>query len=113
MDREKILARLALYRGLTADEAAQYAGLAEEAADWLGQRMRDDVSGGDELLESAAAAWVNWQLALLDADQDFTAGDVRVAGDSRAQGARTLWENARAAAAPYLHADGFEFRRVP
>ena len=47
MDQEKILARLALYRGLTADEAAQYASLAEEAADWLGQQVRGDVPGGE------------------------------------------------------------------
>ena len=113
MDQEKILARLALYRGLTTEEAAQYASLAEEAADWLGQQVRGDVPGGDGLLENAAAAWINWQFALLDSDEDFTAGDVRLAGGSRAQGARALWENARSAAAPYLRENGFEFRRVP
>lgn len=112
MDETNILARLALYRGLSAGEAAQYSGMAHEAALRL-EAMRGDAAGGEALLEGAAAAFVNWQLALLDAGEDFSAGEVRISRSRAAADARALWESALAGAAPYLRDNGFRFQRVP
>lgn len=112
IDENNILSRVAMYRHTDAETLASYAGLVTEAAAFL-EGLRNGKPGGETLLEAAAAALVNWELSMLDANEDFTAGDVKIANGGRSVSqAKALWEQARAAAGPYLAQDQFAFRRI-
>lgn len=112
IDEKNILSRVAMYRHTDAETLASYAGLVTEAAAFL-EGLRNGKPGGETLLEAAAAALVNWELSMLDANEDFTAGDVKIANGGRGVSqAKALWEQARAAAGPYLNQDQFAFRRI-
>lgn len=110
METEKILERLALLRGMTAEQAAVYQPMAQDAAARLEAHRAQP--GGETLLEAAAAALVNWMLTLNEPEGGFTAGDVRVESSAARRGARQLWRETLAAAAPYLHDEAFAFRSV-
>lgn len=112
IDEKNILSRVAMYRHTDAETLASYAGLVTEAVAFL-EGLRNGKPGGETLLEAAAAALVNWELSMLDANEDFTAGDVKIANGGRGVSqAKALWEQARAAAGPYLAQDQFAFRRI-
>lgn len=111
MDTQNVLTKLKLLRPLSEEEAAACLPMIQAAAQRLeGQRT---ALGGDSLLESAAAALVNWQMALTEPEEDFTAGDVRFSGRNGAENARKIWLDAKNAAAPYLHDEAFVFRSIP
>jgi hypothetical protein len=111
MDTQNVLTKLKLLRPLSEEEAAACLPMIQAAAQRLeGQQT---ALGGDSLLESAAAALVNWQMALTEPEEDFTAGDVRFSGRNGAENARKIWLDAKNAAAPYLHDEAFVFRSIP
>lgn len=112
INEENILSRVAMLRGVEAETLENCAGFISEAVAFL-EGLRNGKPGGETLLEAAAAALVNWELAMLDENEDFTVGDVKVsnAGSAVSQ-AKALWMQARAAAAPYLTQDNFAFRRI-
>lgn len=72
MNTQNVLEKLRLLRDMTDEDAQTYLPLVQDAVQRLeGKRIR---AGGDSLLETAAAALVNWQISLTEPDGDFTAG---------------------------------------
>lgn len=111
MEIENVWARLRLLREVSAQQQSAYLPLVQDAV----QRMEAKRAqpGGDNLLEAAAAALVNWQLSLTEPDGGFTAGDVCFEGGHAQDSAHKIWRDAFAAAAPFLHDEAFVFRRIP
>lgn len=111
MDEEKVLQRFALYGGLTAEQAESYRPVVQDAVAQL-LDAKNGRAGGEQLLEAAAAALANWRVRLMQAEDDFAAGNVRFAGGKATQGAQALWREALRAAAPWLQDRDFSFRGV-
>ncbi|MDD3228652.1 MAG: hypothetical protein PHE09_05470 [Oscillospiraceae bacterium] len=111
MNTQNVLEKLRLLRDMTDEDAQTYLPLVQDAVQRLeGKRIR---VGGDSLLETAAAALVNWQISLTEPDGDFTAGEVHFTGGNTNRNTKRIWLDARNAAAPYLHDEAFAFRSIP
>lgn len=77
--------------------------------------LQDDVVAQPFLCAAAAAlALYRWALAAASADLgSFSAGDVKITkSGANAAMAKEVWEEAAAAAAPYLADKGFLFERI-
>ncbi len=110
--------RFALMADLSADQAEKYLPLCEDAAEEITRRSEQVQNGAaaQRVLCAAAAALVLYRWALFSASGDlgsFSAGDVKVVkSGANVVAAKQVWQEAAAAAAPYLKDDGFLFRRI-
>lgn len=109
-------ARFALLAGLTDEEAAKYAVLCEDAMAQVLQRAADTGEAAQKPLCGAAAALALYRWALARAasePEEFAAGDVKIGkGNLSPDAAKEMWEQAAAAASPYLRDDNFWFRGI-
>ncbi|NLJ30344.1 MAG: hypothetical protein GX424_01860 [Clostridiales bacterium] len=111
-----VLERFAMMAGLSGEEAAKYGVLCEDAMEQTTRRAADTDAEADKPLCAAAAALALYRWALVRAaaePQEFAAGDVKIdLGGVSPEAAKKVWEQAEAAAAPYLRDDDFLFRRI-
>lgn len=109
-------ARFALLAGLADEEAAKYAVFCEDAMAQVLQRASDAGEAAQKPLCAAAAALALYRWALARAasePEEFTAGDVKIGkGRLSPAAAKEMWEQAAAAASPYLRDDDFLFQRI-
>lgn len=108
--------RFALMADLSADKAARFLPLCEDAAEEITRRTVRNDAAAQRLLCAAAAALALYRWALMSASGDlgsFSSGDVKIVkSGANVSMAKEAWREAAAAAAPYLEDDEFLFRRV-
>lgn len=109
--------RFALMTGLGSEEAEKYSVMCEDAMAQILQRAADTGGTAQKALCFAAAALAlyRWALACAAAEPgEFSAGDIKITrGGVSPSAAKEVWEQAAAAAAPYLRDEAFYFRGIP
>lgn len=115
MNIDEIMERFAVLADLTAEEAAPWRFLCEDALVRIQTQCREDVDTVDQssVLCAAVSALAFYQYTLCSRvreDGDFTAGDVKISGGTHgAACARDLWLDAKERIAPLLRDEGFFF----
>ena len=115
MNIDEIMERFAVLAGLTAEDAAPWRTLCEDALVRIQSQCREDVDPAEQsgVLCAAVSALAFYQYVLCGGvtdDVDFTAGDVKIAKKGNAADcARVLWLEAKEQIAPLLRDAGFYF----
>lgn len=115
MNIDEIMERFAVLAGLTAEDAAPWRMLCEDALVRIQSQCREDVDPAEQssALCAAVSALAFYQYVLCGGVTDavdFTAGDVKITrkGDA-VDCAKALWLEAKSQIAPLLQDDGFYF----
>jgi hypothetical protein len=113
---EDVLERFTLMADLSSSGAVKYQPLCEEAMAQIKHRAIREDGESQPLLCAAAAALALYRWALASAGANlgsFTAGDVKITkSGANVSIAKQAWEEAAAAAAPYLADTDFAFERI-
>jgi hypothetical protein len=113
---EDVMERFLLMADLGSSAAARYRPLCEDAMAEIGRRVVRDDAESQPFLCAAAAALMLYRWSLLSASADlgsFAAGDVKITkSGTNAAVAKQVWEEAAAAAAPFLADNDFLFERI-
>ncbi len=113
---DDVTERFALMADLSAESAARFKPLCEDAMAEISRNVREGVSAPEGVLCAAAASLALYRWAMMTASAgmgSFSAGDVKVTkSNSNVEMARQAWRESAAAAAPYLKDDGFLFERI-
>ncbi|MBW7572718.1 hypothetical protein [Caproiciproducens faecalis] len=113
---EDVAERFALMADLSAESAARFLPLCEDAMAEISRRVKQEVPEAQGLLCAAAASLALYRWAVVTAGsgvQSFSAGDVKVTKSAAGvEMARQAWRESVAAAAPYLKDEGFLFEGI-
>lgn len=108
--------RFALMADMSADRAARFQPLCEDAITEIGRSAVQSDAAVQGVLSAAAAALALYRWALITASGNlggFSAGDVKITKSSaNVAMAKEAWREAAAAAAPYMKDSTFLFRRI-
>lgn len=116
MKFEDVMERFRLMADLEDIEAAKYQPLCEDAIAEISRRVIRNDTQSRPFLCAAAAALMFYRWALLSASADsgsFAVGDVKITkSGANVAVAKQMWEEAAAAAAPFLADKDFLFERI-
>ena len=116
MKIENVVERFVLMADLNSSDTVKYQPICEDAMAELNRRVLQDDAVAQPFLCAAAAALALYRWTLMTASNDlgdFSAGDVKITkSNTNVAMVKEMWQEAAAAAAPYLADKDFLFERI-